>query len=211
MTISARADFVGRRRLERPLPSPGGDRGVALEERRIPDQQHRTAWPRSANRRAATKPSPPLLPGPATTTTRWPSSAAARPQPRGRRFPSRRCRSPRRRSPDDPPRPSPRWSTVRAWELDCPGRDSTGAPRPGNKPRQAGLATVVPAAGKACAGCLIAGRREMGAHPGPPDPGLSRLHAITLFPISRLGTDPSYPKSGSPGETGWAGRTKDLE
>ena len=47
--------------------SRGGEGRVALQRAPAAEQREATSWPRSARRRAATKPSPPLLPGPQRT------------------------------------------------------------------------------------------------------------------------------------------------
>ena len=83
---------------------------------RRPRRPSSTRKPRRARSRAATKPSPPLLPGPQRTTIRPPRRARAappRPRPRAPPPPSARCRAFRRRSPTGRPRPSRPASGVR--------------------------------------------------------------------------------------------------
>ena len=63
----------GRRPLDRAVPALRGHRGVALQPLAVADEANATDHGRARpSSRAATKPSPPLLPGPATTTTRRP-------------------------------------------------------------------------------------------------------------------------------------------
>ena len=119
---------VGRRGL-RPARSSVRAASAAspLSRAASPTSSTSTRKPRSARTRAATKPSPPLLPGPATTTTRAPggwrsatASATARPA-FSISVDARDAAGDR--SAGRPP-PSRRWSAVRSW---CAGH-STAAP-----------------------------------------------------------------------------------
>ncbi len=86
-TTSAGVSNAGAAGSERPCPALSGQRRVALEPAKLADQQHAHAIAALGQQtRAATKPSPPLLPGPATTATCDPGgwraatrSATARP------------------------------------------------------------------------------------------------------------------------------------
>ncbi len=72
MMTSAGINAAGAAAVVGPCQRCAANAASPLSRSRFPTRRMRTRYPRSARMRAATKPSPPLLPGPATTATRRP-------------------------------------------------------------------------------------------------------------------------------------------